>query len=128
MPEEYTERLRELAAVEGGTLLPGRTYEEADIARAALAALRAWAARCERLPAERADLMAAAWWAGHRNVNELARAAGGVSRTTVYKDLRVRGIEPTDKAVTPAPLSSWWSCKRAAGLRARYDCCPLSNG
>ncbi len=27
-----------------------------------------------------------------------------------------------------APLSSSRSCKRAAGLRARHDCCPLSNG
>ncbi|MET8218076.1 hypothetical protein [Streptomyces hirsutus] len=103
VPEEYTERLRELAEAEGGTLLPGRTHEEAGMARACLAALSGWAARRERLPADRADLMAAAWWAGHRNLNELARAAGGISRTTVYEDLRARGIEPTDKAAAPEP-------------------------
>ncbi|MFI1700318.1 hypothetical protein ACH419_30650 [Streptomyces bobili] len=103
MPEEFTERLRALAEAEGGTLLPGRNYEEADMARAALAALRGWAARRERLATDRADLMAAAWWSGHRNLNELARAAGGISRTTVYEDLRSRGIEPTDKAAAHDP-------------------------
>ncbi|MFE0361466.1 DUF6924 domain-containing protein [Streptomyces griseoaurantiacus] len=33
-----------------------------------------------------------------------------------------------DPAFAGAPLSSSRSCKRAAGLRARYDCCPLLNG
>ncbi|MFC8406565.1 hypothetical protein ACFUG9_23670 [Streptomyces griseoincarnatus] len=97
MSTEFTERLRERAEGEGGVLLPGGSYEEADMARAALAALRGWAARRERLPADRADLMAAAWWSGHRNVAELARSAD-VSRDTAYADLRSRGIEPRDKA------------------------------
>ncbi|MFE0453066.1 hypothetical protein ACFW2D_17630 [Streptomyces sp. NPDC058914] len=105
MPAEFTERLRERAEADGGVLLPGGTYEEADMARAALAALRGWAARRERLSADRADLMAAAWWSGHRNVTELARSAD-VSRDTAYADLRSRGIEPRDKAaaaVDPRP-------------------------
>ncbi|MFD5848160.1 hypothetical protein [Streptomyces chartreusis] len=103
VPEEFTEQLRSRIEAEGGTLLPGRTCEEADMARAALAALRGWAARRERLTGDRADLMAAAWWSGHRNVAELARSAD-VSRDTVYEDLRSRGIEPTDKTAAADPL------------------------
>ncbi|WP_445528178.1 hypothetical protein [Streptomyces cyslabdanicus] len=53
----------------------------------ALAALRGWAARRDRLAANRANLMAAAWWAGTRTIAELARAAD-VSRDTVYDELR----------------------------------------
>ncbi|MEU2899634.1 hypothetical protein ABZ690_08090 [Streptomyces sp. NPDC006967] len=85
--------------------LPGDAGGKADTARAALAALRGWAVRRERLSADRADLMAAAWWSGHRNVAELARSAD-VSRDTAYVDLRSRGIEPRDKAaaaVDPRP-------------------------
>ncbi|MFC8852409.1 hypothetical protein ACFT5D_05090 [Streptomyces sp. NPDC057144] len=67
---------------------------------AALTALRGWAMRRDRLAADRADLMAAAWWSGTRTVAELARAAD-VSRDTVYDDLRARGIEPTDKSAAP---------------------------
>ncbi|MFK0121615.1 hypothetical protein [Streptomyces sp. NPDC090994] len=116
-PEEFTERLRARAEAEGGMLLPGRTYEEADMARAALAALRGWAARRERLPGDRADLMAAAWWSGHRNVAELARSAD-VSRDTVYEDLRTRGIEPTDKAsaADPRPRYAPLTAKGVGGL------------
>ncbi|MFJ2566554.1 hypothetical protein ACIO02_27090 [Streptomyces sp. NPDC087568] len=105
-PEEFMERVRQRVEAEGGVLLPGRTYEEADMARAALAALRGWPKQRDRLPADRADLMAAAWWSGHRNVAELARSAD-VSRDTVYEDLRARGIEPTDKAAAADPRSRY---------------------
>ncbi len=65
---------------------------------AALAALRSLAVQRDAMPATRADLLAAAWWAGTRNVAELAREAD-VSRDIVYSDLRARGVEPTDRAV-----------------------------
>lgn len=75
----------------------------------ALTTLRAWTRQRERQPVERAALIAAAWHAGERNLRELARVAD-VSRTTVYDDLRSRGIEPSsDRAAPrttprPAPL------------------------
>lgn len=59
---------------------------------AALADLRDWAGRRAQLDEDRPVLMAAAWKAGARSVAELARAAG-VSRDTVYSDLRGRGID-----------------------------------
>ncbi|WP_445282600.1 hypothetical protein [Streptomyces sp. DSM 118148] len=114
VPEEFTERLRARVEAEGGMLLPGRTYEEADMARAALTALRGWADRRERLPGDRANLMAAAWWSGHRNVAELARSAD-VSRDTVYEDLRSRGIEPTDKAAAADPRP-WYAPLTVEGV------------
>ncbi|WP_331448865.1 hypothetical protein [Streptomyces prasinus] len=72
-----------------------------DVRGTALAALRGWATRRDHLAANRADLMAAAWWAGTRTVAELARAAD-VSRDTVYDDLRARGVEPTDRTAEVA--------------------------
>ncbi|CAM5373348.1 putative protein OS=Streptomyces fumanus OX=67302 GN=GCM10018772_70650 PE=4 SV=1 [Streptomyces fumanus] len=105
-PPEFTARLRARVEEAGGMLLPVATYEEADMVRASLAALRGWAARRERLPDNRADLMAAAWWAGTRTIAGLA-AAAGVSRDTVYEDLRARGIEPTDKEAAPAPTPQY---------------------
>ncbi|SEB31382.1 hypothetical protein SAMN04490357_0155 [Streptomyces misionensis] len=77
--------------------------EPTDVRGAALAALRGWATRRDRLADNRADLMAAAWWAGTRTIAELARAAD-VSRDTVYDDLRARGVEPTDKAAESAGM------------------------
>ncbi|MEV8544336.1 hypothetical protein [Streptomyces sp. NPDC051572] len=101
--DEFTEQLRARVGAEGGMLLPGGTREEADMARASLAALKGWAARRDRLPEQRADLLATAWWSGWRNVAELARTAD-VSRDTVYDDLRARGIEPTNRiAVAERP-------------------------
>ncbi|MGW3200050.1 hypothetical protein ACWDBD_36895 [Streptomyces sp. NPDC001118] len=110
--------------------------EPTDVRGAALAALRGWATRRDRLADNRADLMAAAWWAGTRTVAELARAAD-VSRDTVYDDLRARGVEPTDKtaegagALPPyAPLTAEpvrelaqqaWSLVRPAMLTDRPD-------
>ncbi|MEU8851952.1 hypothetical protein AB0C70_38305 [Streptomyces sp. NPDC048564] len=110
--------------------------EPTDVRGAALAALRGWATRRDRLADNRADLMAAAWWAGTRTVAELARAAD-VSRDTVYDDLRARGVEPTDKtaegagALPPyAPLTAEpvrelaqhaWSLVRPAMLTERPD-------
>nr|BFD81329.1 hypothetical protein StreXyl84_07300 [Streptomyces sp. Xyl84] len=41
---------------------------------------------------------------------------------------RGNGDRATARALAPAPLSFSRSCKRAAGLRARHDCCPLSIG
>lgn len=64
---------------------------------AALTALRGWAIRRDRLPAERALLLEAAWRAGARNVRELARLAD-VSRDTVYSDLKSRGIDPSNRS------------------------------
>jgi hypothetical protein len=64
---------------------------------AALTALRGWAIRRGRLPAERAGLLEAAWRAGARNVRELARIAD-VSRDTVYSDLRSRGVDPSNRS------------------------------
>lgn len=75
--------------------------DDTKIDQATLAALAGWAARRDRLPEDRADLLAAAWRAGTRNVAELARAAD-TARDTVYTDLRSRGIEPTDRAATLA--------------------------
>src|SRR5215831_12324534 len=61
---------------------------------AALSALRGWALRRDRLPGDRARLLAAAWHAGARNVRELARLAD-ISRDTVYADLKSSGIDPS---------------------------------
>jgi DNA-binding phage protein len=59
---------------------------------AALADLRDWAVRRAKLEEDRPALMAAAWKVGARSVAELARTAG-VSRDTVYADLRRQGID-----------------------------------
>lgn len=69
---------------------------------AALGALRSLAARRDRLPSERAELMAVAWHCGERNVAGLARTAD-VSRETVYSDLRSQGIDPTDRKTPVMP-------------------------
>ncbi len=58
----------------------------------ALAALQDWAGRRAKLEEDRPVLMAAAWKAGARSIAELARSAG-VSRDTVYSDLRGQGID-----------------------------------
>jgi hypothetical protein len=74
------------------------TFHDPEAARlAALTALRGWALRRDRLPGDRAGLLAAAWHAGARNVRELARLAD-VSRDTVYADLKSRGVDPGDRA------------------------------
>lgn len=75
----------------------------------ALTALRAWTRQRDRMPDQRAALLATAWRAGERNVRELARIAD-VSRQTVYDDLRGQGIDPTNRtsAIDPphhAPLT-----------------------
>jgi len=67
--------------------------DPADIKKATLDAVSAWPRQRDRLPEHRADLLAAAWWAGNHNVTELARAAD-TSRDTVYRDLRSRGVDP----------------------------------
>ncbi|MEV0704524.1 hypothetical protein AB0I53_42320 [Saccharopolyspora sp. NPDC050389] len=67
---------------------------------AALSALVAWADRRERLAEERADLVAAAWRSGSRNVAELARLAR-VSRDTIYADLKARSIDTSARAQDP---------------------------
>ena len=69
---------------------------------AAIGALGSLAARRERLPQERADLIAIAWRCGMRNVRALARFAG-VSRDTVYADLRDRDIDPGDRDRPASP-------------------------
>lgn len=60
----------------------------------ALTALRAWTRHRDRMPEQRATLLATAWRAGERNVRELARIAD-VARQTVYDDLRSQGIDPS---------------------------------
>ncbi|MER7078832.1 hypothetical protein [Saccharopolyspora kobensis] len=79
---------------------------------AALSALIGWADRRERFAEERADLVAAAWRSGSRNVAELARLAR-VSRDTIYADLKARNIDtsaraqdPVSTAVPGAPLQA----------------------
>ncbi|MCI2421691.1 hypothetical protein MOQ72_30075 [Saccharopolyspora sp. K220] len=67
---------------------------------AALAALISWADRRERLAEERADLVAAAWRSGSRNVAELARLAR-VSRDTIYADLKARSINTSARVQDP---------------------------
>lgn len=67
--------------------------DSTDIKKATLDAVSAWPRQRDRLPEHRADLLAAAWWAGNHNVTELARASD-TSRDTVYRDLRSRGIDP----------------------------------
>jgi hypothetical protein len=67
--------------------------DQTGIKEAALDAVSAWPRQRDRLPEHRADLLAAAWWAGNRNVTELARASD-TARDTVYSDLRSRGIDP----------------------------------
>ncbi|WP_431981446.1 hypothetical protein [Streptomyces qinglanensis] len=124
--EEFTGQLRARVEAEGGVLLPGGTREEADMARASLAALKGWAARRDRLPEQRADLLAAAWWSGWRNVAELARTAD-VSRDTVYDDLRARGIDPKDKAVTGRPLPRFVPL-RAEAMRGLTDLADATVG
>lgn len=74
----------------------GRRVDLDDIKKATLSAVSEWPRQRDRLPAHRADLLAAAWHAGNRNVAELARAAGS-ARDTVYADLRSRGIYPTGR-------------------------------
>ncbi|MER5393732.1 hypothetical protein [Saccharopolyspora sp. NPDC002686] len=66
----------------------------------ALSALVAWADRRERLAEERADLVAAAWRSGSRNVAELSRLAR-VSRDTIYADLKARSIDASARAQDP---------------------------
>ncbi|HEX6340610.1 hypothetical protein [Umezawaea sp.] len=85
---------------------------------AALAALIGWADRRERLSADRADLVAAAWRTGTRNVAELARLAR-VSRDTVYADLAARDVAVGDRAADRAgPLAGRGSPLRADSVRA----------
>ncbi|WIX76821.1 hypothetical protein QRX50_36130 [Amycolatopsis carbonis] len=69
----------------------------------ALEALQAWARNRDRMPDDRATLVALAWRTGARNIRELARLAD-VSRDTIYADLRARGIDAGDRtaaATTP---------------------------
>jgi DNA-binding phage protein len=66
----------------------------------ALAALRDWAGRRAKLEEDRPVLMAGAWNAGARSIAELARAAG-VSRDTVYSDLRGQGIDYSNRSQDP---------------------------
>ncbi|WP_344681415.1 hypothetical protein [Saccharopolyspora taberi] len=80
---------------------PAHTDPES-IRLADLAALRGWAIRRDRMPADRARLLAAAWRSGTRNVRELARLAD-VSRDTVYADLKSHDIDPRDRTGRPGP-------------------------
>lgn len=55
---------------------------------------------------ERRRLIAAAWHAGHRNINELI-AASGAARQTIYNDLAAEGIDYRDRdapVFPPSPL------------------------
>lgn len=78
---------------------PARTDPES-VRLVALGALRGWAIRRDRLPADRGRLVAAAWRAGNRNVRELARLAD-VARDTVYSDLEAHGIDWRDRTGAP---------------------------
>ncbi|RJQ70539.1 hypothetical protein D5S17_28845 [Pseudonocardiaceae bacterium YIM PH 21723] len=67
-----------------------------------MTALESWARQQERVPEQRAALLAAAWYAGERTVTELCKASG-LSRPTVYADLRSQGIDAAtaDRAAPP---------------------------
>jgi len=78
------------------------TYDPEPARRAALAALSRWPARRDRLPEERADLVATAWHTGARTVSHLA-ATADVDRSTIYADLAARGIDAKNRQ---APLAS----------------------
>lgn len=65
-----------------------------DARAAALEALRRWSAT------SRADLVAAAWLAGNRNIAELARVAGR-GRDAIYADLESHGIDPSTDRLEP---------------------------
>lgn len=113
--------------------------ETLDARAATLEALRAWAAT------SRADLVAAAWRAGNRNVAELARVAGVRDRGTIYLDLRSKGINPTAReepampttAPTAAdlPVPGWrhphllsiQARKTAFGAQYRYETKPFTG-
>lgn len=71
--------------------------------RVALDALRAWPRQRDRIPIERGDLIATAWRLGERNVRVLAKAVG-VTRQTVYDDLRARDIDPRQSRVDVADV------------------------
>lgn len=74
-------------------VLDPTAHDAESVRLAALAALRRWALRRDRIAEERGDLLASAWQTGNRNVRELA-ALADVSRTTVYTDLQARSIDP----------------------------------
>ena len=71
----------------------------------ALVALRSLPGRRVRGPAARAQLLAAAWASGERNISRLAELAG-VHRGTVYSDLRAQGIDPTDRRGAGRPAGA----------------------
>ncbi|MEU3342828.1 hypothetical protein ACWCQ1_50655 [Streptomyces sp. NPDC002144] len=56
--------------------------------------------------------------------------SNGLAAPTAHGAIILTGIHTGDVQVTAqplhTPLCSSRSCKRAAGLRARYDCVPLS--
>jgi len=72
------------------------TYDPEPARRAALAALARWPARRDRLPEERADLVATAWHTGVRTITQLA-ATADVDRSTIYADLAARAIDPKNR-------------------------------
>ncbi|MBF9068174.1 hypothetical protein [Streptacidiphilus fuscans] len=67
---------------------------------AALDALKDWADRRANMEPERQQLVVNAWNVGARTIAELARAAG-VTRDTVYSDLRAAGIDYSNKDYDP---------------------------
>ncbi len=69
--------------------------------QATLSALGQWAVQHKNAAEERSRLIAEAWTAGTRSVTLLAETAG-VSRGTVYSDLRASGINPSNKDQDPA--------------------------
>ncbi|GAA1983498.1 hypothetical protein [Amycolatopsis minnesotensis] len=73
------------------------SYDPEAARTTALGALRAWARNRDRLPTDRAELLALAWYTGNRNVAELARLAD-ISRDIVYADLKSAGIDVADRA------------------------------
>lgn len=73
---------------------------EVDERGAVLADLRDWAERRAKLDEDRPVLMAAAWNVGARSIAELARTAG-VTRDTVYADLRRQGINYHHRSQDP---------------------------
>lgn len=90
-------------------------------AQAALDALSAWARQQTSI---RPRLVAAAWYAGMRNIRAIAQAAG-VSRDTIYADLTRQDIDYRDRSrpepsteVTVTTVVPWGTVTDEKGRRA----------
>ncbi|MFI8515366.1 hypothetical protein ACIGHB_29980 [Streptomyces sp. NPDC085460] len=80
----------------------------------AIEALRQWS-----IPGRRADLVAEAWRDGETRITALAEAAR-TTRTTVYADLKSRGIDPEDRP-KGTPMTTLVTIDGMTGIDADHD-------